>query len=128
MTKEEYIDQCAIQAMNAQIQKFGISELTAITLDAYKVAERMWERREQIHNYWQSEAERKRRYENSNLKELGLPVRYHNCLTCEDIWMKEDLCNWTERELRRIPNLGMKGIEFIKQAMAEHGLKLKGQA
>ena len=128
MTKEEYIDQCAIQAMNAQIQKFGISDLTAITLDAYKVAERMWERREQIHNYWQSEAERKRRYENSNLKELGLPIRYHNCLTYEDIWMKEDLCNWTERELRKIPNLGMKGIEFIKQAMAEHGLKLKGQA
>ena len=128
MTKEEYIDQCAIQAMNAQIQKFGISELTAITLDAYKVAERMWEARERVYQHWQSEEERKRRYENSNLRELGLPVRYHNCLTCEDIWMKEDLSNWTERDLKRIPNLGAKGIGLVKQAMAEHGLKLKGQA
>lgn len=128
MTKEEYIDQCAIQAMNAQIQKFGISDLTAMTLDAYRVAEKMWESRERVYQHWQSEEERKRRYENSNLKELGLPVRYHNCLTCEDIWMKEDLSNWTERDLKRIPNLGAKGIGLVKQAMAEHGLKLKGQA
>ena len=114
MIKEEYIDQCAIQAMNAQIQKMGINDLTRISLDSYQIAERMWEARERVYQHWHSEEERKRRYENSNLRELGLPVRYHNCLTCEDIWMKEDLSNWTERDLKRIPNLGAKGIGFIK--------------
>ena len=43
------------------------------------------------------------------------------------IYMKEDLCNWTERELRRIPNLGLKGLTEVKAAMFAHGLKLKGQ-
>lgn len=87
----------------------------------------MWEAREQLYKRREEEAERKKRYEATNLSELGLPVRYHNCLTCEDIWMKEDLCNWTERELKRVPNLGEKGLKLIKEAMTKHGLKLKGQ-
>jgi DNA-directed RNA polymerase alpha subunit len=41
--------------------------------------------------------------------------------------MKEDLLNWSERDLKRVPNLGAKGLQFVKEAMVKHGLKLKGQ-
>ncbi len=127
MTKEELLDQYAIHAMSAQIAKNGINGIYAISTESYRMAELMWEAREQLYKRREEEAERKRRYEGTNLSDLGLPVRYHNCLTCEDIWMKEDLCKWTERDLKRVPNLGAKGLQLVKQAMAEHGLKLKGQ-
>ena len=127
MTKEELLDQYAIHAMSAQIAKNGINGIYSISTESYRMAELMWEAREQLYKRREEEAERKRRYEATNLSELGLPIRYHNCLTCEDIWMKDDLCKWTERDLKRVPNLGAKGLQLVKQAMAEHGLKLKGQ-
>jgi DNA-directed RNA polymerase alpha subunit len=127
MTKEELLDQYAIHAMSAQIANKGINGIYSISQEAYRMAELMWEAREQLYMRRNEEAERKRRYEQSDLSDLGLPVRYHNCLTCEDIWMKDDLNNWTERDLKRIPNLGAKGLQFVKQAMIEHGLKLKCQ-
>jgi DNA-directed RNA polymerase alpha subunit len=83
--------------------------------------------RERILAEWAKEKENEKRYKNANLIELDLPIRYHRCLVSEDIVMKEDLCNWTEREIRRIPNLGAKGLQFVKEAMVKHGLKFKGQ-
>ena len=127
MTKEELLDQYAIHAMSAQIAKNGINGIYSISTESYRIAELMWEAREQLYKRREEEAERKRRYEATNLSELDLPVRYHRCLTSEDIVMKEDLCNWTEREIRRIPNLGAKGLQFVKEAMVKHGLKFKGQ-
>jgi hypothetical protein len=29
--------------------------------------------------------------------------------------------------MRRIPNLGVKGLQFVKEAMAVRGLKFRGQ-
>lgn len=132
MTNEELLDKYATNAMNAFIQKLASSNAGAINYgsiatESYNMAERMLDQREITLNRIKQEQERQYRYSNSNIKELNLPIRYQNCLTCEGIWMKEDLNEWTERELRRIPNLGMKGIKLIKEAMAEHGLNLKGQ-
>ena len=127
MTKEELLDHFAVNAMNAQIEKMGITNPFALAQTAYRMAKEMVEHRDRIIQEWEEEEKRKYRYENSNLKELDLPIRYHNCLTSECIQMKEDLCLWTEHDLRKIPNLGMKGLKLIKEAMAAHGLKLKGQ-
>ena len=127
MTNEELLDKYATQAMNAFIQKLGSNSMGSIAIDSFNMAERMLETRESVLYRRKQEEERKHRYANTNLKELDLPLRYYNCLTCEGILMKEDLSEWTERDLRRIPNLGMKGLKMIKEAMAVHGLKLKGQ-
>jgi DNA-directed RNA polymerase alpha subunit len=127
MTKEELLDHFATNAMTAQVEKFGITNPFALAQTAYRLAIEMVNHRERILAEWAKEKENEQRYKNANLIELDLPVRYHRCLTSEDIVMKEDLCNWTERELRRIPNLGAKGLQYVKEAMAKHGLKLKGQ-
>ena len=127
MTKEELLDHFAVNAMNAQIEKMGITNPFALAQTAYRMAKEMVEHRDRICQEWKQEEEQQFRYKNANLKELNLPIRYYNCLTSENIYMKEDLCNWTERELRRIPNLGLKGLTEVKAAMFAHGLKLKGQ-
>ena len=127
MTKEELLDHFATNAMTAQVEKFGITNPFALAQTAYRLAIEMVNHRERILSEWAKEKENEQRYKNANLIELDLPVRYHRCLTSEDIVMKEDLCNWTERELRRIPNLGAKGLQYVKEAMVKHGLKLKGQ-
>ena len=127
MTKQELLDHFATNAMTAQVEKFGITNPFALAQTAYRLAIEMVNYREHILAEWAKEKENEQRYKNANLIELDLPVRYHRCLSSEDIVMKEDLCNWTERELRRIPNLGAKGLQYVKEAMAKHGLKLKGQ-
>jgi len=127
MTKEELLDHFATYAMKAQIEKMGITNPLAMAQTSYRLAIEMVEHRNRIHAELAKEKEKEQRYKNANLAELDLPVRYHRCLASEDILMKEDLCNWTERELRRIPNLGVKGLQFVKEAMFKHGLKLKGQ-
>lgn len=127
MNKEELLDHFAVNAMNSQIEKMGITNPFALAQTAYRMAKEMVEHRDRILQEWANEEEQQFRYTNANLKELNLPIRYYHCLTSENIYMKEDLCNWTERELKRIPNLGAKGLIEVKAAMLAHGLKLKGQ-
>jgi DNA-directed RNA polymerase alpha subunit len=127
MIKEELLDHFATNAMTAQVEKFGITNPFALAQTAYRLAIEMVNHRERILAEWAKEKENEKRYKNANLIELDLPIRYHRCLVSEDIVMKEDLCNWTEREIRRIPNLGAKGLQFVKEAMVKHGLKFKGQ-
>ena len=127
MTKEEMLDHIAITAMAAQIQKFGITNPYTLAQTSYRMAQDMMENRRQIHAEWKREEELQHQYATADLKELNLPVRYHRCLNAEEIYTKERLCEWTERDIRRIPNLGLKGVKLIKEAMAAAGLKLKGQ-
>ena len=127
MTKEEMLDHIAINAMTAQIQKFGITNPYTLAQTSYRMAQDMMENRRQIHAEWKREEDQRQQYESANLLELNLPVRYYRCLISENIYTKERLCEWSERDLRRIPNMGMKGLKYIKEAMAEAGLKLKGQ-
>ena len=127
MTRTEMLDHFAVNAMKAQIEKMGITNPFAMAQSSYRMAAEMLEHRDRILQDWQKEQETQHRHKASDLHEFDLPVRYHRCLIAEDILMKQDLCNWTEREIRRIPNLGVKGLQFIKQAMAMNGLKFKGQ-
>jgi DNA-directed RNA polymerase alpha subunit len=127
MTKTEILDHFALYAMQAQIEKMGITNPFAMAQTSYRLAVEMLEHRDRILREWQREQEMQHKQINSDIKELDLPIRYHRCLVSEQILMKQDLCNWTEREMRRIPNLGAKGLQFVKEAMALHGLKFKGQ-
>jgi len=127
MTKTEILDHYALYAMQAQIEKMGITNPFAMAQTSYRLAVEMLEHRDRILREWQRDQEMQHKQINSDIKELDLPIRYYRCLVSEQILMKQDLCNWTEREMRRIPNLGVKGLQFVKEAMALHGLKFKGQ-
>lgn len=127
MTKTEMLDHFAVNAMKAQIEKMGITNPFSTAQTAYRMAVEMLEHRDRILREWQKEQEMQHKQLNSDIRELDLPIRYHRCLVAEQILMKQDLCNWTEREIRRIPNLGAKGLQFVKEAMVLHGLKFKGQ-
>lgn len=127
MNKAEFLDHFAVTAMKAQIEKFGITNPFSMAQTSYRMAIEMLEHRERILREWQKEQEVQHKQQNSDIQELNLPIRYHRCLVSEQILMKQDLCNWTERELRRIPNLGPKGLQFVKEAMALNNLKFKGQ-
>jgi DNA-directed RNA polymerase alpha subunit len=127
MTKEELLDHFAGLAMQAQIQKMGITNPFEQSELVYRMATQMVERRNRIYAELAKEQKMQQRYKAADLHELNLPVRYHRCLVSEDILMKQDLCNWTERDLKRIPNLGVKGLQFVKEAINLAGLKFKGQ-
>ena len=127
MTKEEMLDHIAITAMSAQIEKFGITNPHALAQTSYRMAEAMMENRRQIHAEWKREEEMQHQYATADLDQLELPVRYYRCLISEGIYTKKRLCEWTEREIRRIPNMGVKGFQFVKEAMFANGLKFRGQ-
>lgn len=127
MTNEELLDHFATNAMNAQIQKFGITNPYTLAQTSYRMAESMMDNRRRIFAEWKAEQEIQQKRHNPDIQELNLPIRYQRCLLSENIFMKQDLSNWTERDIRRIPNLGIKGLQFVKEAMVLHGLKFKGQ-
>ena len=57
---------------------------------------------------------------------LEFTVRTGNCLTAGGIKSVETLCNTTALELSKLPNLGRKSLKEIREKLAEHNLKLKG--
>jgi len=111
MTKTELLDHFAVNAMKAQIEKMGITNPFSTAQTAYCMAVEMLEHRERILREWQKEQEMQHKQQNSDIKDLDLPIRYHRCLVSENILMKQDLSNWTEREVRRIPMLCLSGVE-----------------
>lgn len=56
-----------------------------------------------------------------------LTIRLINALRIEDITTLEQVVCWTERELMKIPNMGRKSINELKEYLHSKGLKLKGQ-
>jgi len=64
--------------------------------------------------------------ENFPIEELELGVRSYNCLKRVGIETIGDLVSKTENELAAIPNFGKKSIEEVKETLAAHGLKLRG--
>lgn len=59
---------------------------------------------------------------------LHLAPRWSNCLKTENIYYIHDLTERTETELLKIPNMGKRGLNEIKEALHAHGLKLKGSS
>ncbi|MEX2210758.1 MAG: DNA-directed RNA polymerase subunit alpha [Gaiellaceae bacterium] len=66
--------------------------------------------------------------ENFPIEELELGVRSYNCLKRVGIETIGDLVGKTESELGTIPNFGKKSVEEVKDALAVHGLLLRGEA
>ena len=64
--------------------------------------------------------------ENFPIEELELGVRSYNCLKRVGIETIGDLVMKTESELATIPNFGKKSIEEVKETLATHGLRLRG--
>ena len=60
------------------------------------------------------------------IEELELGVRSYNCLKRAGIQTVGDLVSKSEGELAAIPNFGKKSIEEVKETLATHGLKLRG--
>ena len=128
MTKDELLDHFATHAMASQIEKFGVTNPYNLAQTAYRVAEAMLDNRRRILAEWKAEEERQLQYATADIHELRLPLRYYRCLVAEDIHTKKRLCEWPEKDIKRIPNLGKTGLKYLKEAMESEGLKFKGQA
>lgn len=59
------------------------------------------------------------------LNGFNFNVRAYNCLRAEEIPTIGHLLEYTENDLRRIPNMGKKSLQHIKEVLAEHGLQLQ---
>jgi DNA-directed RNA polymerase subunit alpha len=64
--------------------------------------------------------------ENFPIEELELGVRSYNCLKRVGIETIGDLVMKSENELAAIPNFGKKSIEEVRETLATHGLRLRG--
>jgi DNA-directed RNA polymerase subunit alpha len=60
------------------------------------------------------------------IDQLEFTVRTGNCLTAGGIKSVNHLCGTTANELSKLPNLGRKSLKEIRDKLAEHNLKLKG--
>ena len=100
MTKEELLDQLALEVLKASPQS---------ARDAYRVAEDMIERRQEILNKWaMTEA-----IVFDGIETLGLTVRSEHCLKAEEIYTVTQLLGCTENRLLKTPNLGRKSLKEI---------------
>ena len=115
MTKEELLDHLALEVLRASPQS---------ARDAYRVAEDMMERRQEILHKWAvTEA-----IVFDGIEALGLTVRSEHCLKAEEIYTVTQLLGCTEQRLLKTPNLGRKSLKEIIERLNERGLKLRGQA
>ena len=57
----------------------------------------------------------------------ALPMRLLNALHAEGITKLEHVVCWTEWQLLRVPNLGRKSINQLKEYLHSKGLALKGE-
>ncbi len=60
----------------------------------------------------------------NDIKHLELPTKVYNCLKNEGLFYVRDLVKRSESEMLRIPNLGLKGLREIKEALSMIGLGL----
>jgi DNA-directed RNA polymerase alpha subunit len=115
MTKEELLDHLALEVLKASPQS---------ARDAYRVAEDMIERRQEIINKWVL----REAVVEDGIEQLNLTVRSEHCLKAEEIYTITQLTGCTEQRLLKTPNLGRKSIKEIIERLNERGLKLRGQA
>jgi len=131
MTKEELLDFCAIEVMKVLIPKRDNDSRDAYRLacDAYFIAERMLERREEILSQWglDKEALRKanKEIERDSIDNLELTIRAQNCLKADGITTITQLQKCTEGRLLKIRNLGRKSLNEIIEQMDSLGYKLR---
>ena len=110
ITKEELLDKFATEAMKALIATEKHNAGSAARL-AYQIAESMIDEKDRILERWKVNEDIK----TGGIDRLNLPVT------------TAQLQQWSIRELRKVPNLGVRGIQHIDYAMLAIGLHLKGQ-
>jgi len=131
MTKEELLDCFAIEVIKALISKRDNDSRDAYRLagDAYYIAERMLERREEILSQWGLDKEALRKaneeIERDSIDNLCLTIRADNCLRAEGIFTITQLQKYTESRLLKIRNLGRKTVQEIIEQMDSFGYKLR---
>ena len=59
------------------------------------------------------------------ISDVELTTRTYNCLVSENVRTVSDLISMTECDLIKIPNMGRKSVNEIKEVLAAYGLSLK---
>ena len=125
------LDDIAIKAMQGMLAS-GEHDRIVVARNAWAMAKQMIIERESLR---QELTEKKKKIEeDKKLDErpiyptLNIGLRYLNCLRSEDIETVGELTYRTVRDLRKVPNLGMKGIKQIQEQLSVIGLTLKGTA
>jgi DNA-directed RNA polymerase alpha subunit len=121
MTKEELLDQFAIEAMKAIQHQEGMISVFNVALRAYGIAEKMLDCKQEVLDRWAL----KDAISTDGIEKLNLSVRSEHCLKAEEIYTISKLQCYTFNMLLKTPNLGRKSIKEIIEKLAEQGLKLK---
>ena len=114
MTKEELLDHLALEVLRVSPQS---------ARDAYRVAEDMIERRQEIIDRWAV----REAVVDDGIEQLCLTVRSERCLEAEGIFTVTQLTGCTKIRLLKTPNLGRKSINEIIDCLNARGLKLRGE-
>lgn len=115
MNKEELLDQLAIEILRVAPHAFE---------KAYDMASLMMDRRRVILEQWilrDADAD-------GYIEDLELSARSDKCLHAESIRTISQLLRFTENDLLKVPNLGRRSLNEIKDQLAARGLKLRGQS
>jgi len=123
MTREDRLDELAMEAMKAAIVNGGIVNTYALALNSYTVASEMLNRRHLV-----LEQMVLGDMPSMLVEELELTVRTSNCLREAKIFTIGQLQQWTEDELLRLPNLGRKSLKELIEQLQARGLKLRVEA
>ena len=114
MTREDRLDELAMEAMKAAIVNGGIVNTYALALNSYTVASEMLNRRHLV-----LEQMVLGDMPSMLVEELELTVRTSNCLREAKIFTIGQLQQWTEDELLRLPNLGRKSLKELIEQLQE---------
>ena len=115
MNKEELLDQLAMEILRIAPHTFERS---------YEIAGQMLERRRKIIDEWASRDAHVEGY----VESLELTARSDKCLAANEIFTINQLLKCTENDLLKMPNLGRRSLNEIKDKLAERGLKLREQS
>jgi DNA-directed RNA polymerase subunit alpha len=115
MNKEALLDQLALEILRLSPHTF---------VRSYDLAAQMLERRGYVIEQWTLRDANADVY----IANLELSARARSCLEAESIRTVSQLIRCTENDLLKVPNLGRRSLNEIKEKLAEQGLKLLGQA
>ena len=125
MTNEEFIDHIALITLVENLRKLTnpmtITDANRLAYIAYATGEAMLEKKQKLLKEF---ADLKAR-ESTDLIHLDLTLRTLNTLMRDDIYTIDQLTQCTASRLLRIPNLGRKALNEIKEGLSAKGLKLK---
>jgi DNA-directed RNA polymerase alpha subunit len=125
MTNEEFIDHIALHTLLESLRKvthpMSLADANKLAYVAYATGEAMLEQKLKL----LKEFDNLKARESTDLIHLNLTLRTLHALMGDDIYTIAQLTQCTENHLIRIPNLGRKALNEIKDGLLAKGLKLK---